>query len=326
MSGGPQRETGTRLALAVVLVLGGLTASGPSLAHSRLPGLLVLQEHAPEVWDVRLELPPAVGSGVVLHPPDHCTVDETLSLQRWTCPEGLRGRTLAASGLAAHAIDLLVRTEPLEGGGSTGLLHAGAPEWTVPASPAGAGAMVGHGLRHILGGIDHLLFLLGLTVWIGPRARALLGAITAFTVGHSLSLAAMALGLLVAPAASVEAVIALSILFLAVELRAPERVNPGARRAAAIAVACGLVHGLGFGGALLELDLDPAARPLALLGFNLGVELGQLGVLAAFGLVAWVLVRLLPSLGGALVRLVPWILGISGACWFWARTMTVFAP
>ena len=133
------------------LVFGALSVSGPALAHSRLPGLLVLQERSTQVWDVRLELPPAVGAGVVLHPPAHCTVEETLSLQRWTCPEGLRGGTLAASGLAAHAIDLLVRTEPLTGPGSTGLLHAGAPEWTVPASPAGAGAMIGHGLRHILG-------------------------------------------------------------------------------------------------------------------------------------------------------------------------------
>jgi len=308
------------------LVFGALSVSGPALAHSRLPGLLVLQERSTQVWDVRLELPPAVGAGVVLHPPAHCTVEETLSLQRWTCPEGLRGGTLAASGLAAHAIDLLVRTEPLTGPGSTGLLHAGAPEWTVPASPAGAGAMIGHGLRHILGGLDHLLFLIGLTVWIGARARALVGAITAFTVGHSLSLAAMALGLLIAPAASVEAVIALSILFLAVELRTPERILPGARRAAAIAAACGLVHGLGFGGALLELGLDPAARPMALLGFNLGVELGQLGVLAALGLLAWSLVRLHPRLGRGLAGLVPWIIGICGATWLLARTMTVLAP
>ena len=151
----------------------------------------------------------------------------------------------------------------------------GAPEVT---AGSGVFAFFRLGIEHILTGVDHLLFVLALVLG-GGGIGSLFAVVTAFTVAHSITLAVAVLGAASPPAWIVEPVIALSIVYVAAE-------NVFLKRTAswrwAVGFAFGLVHGFGFAGALLELDLPPAALAGALLSFNLGVEAGQAAVIAAF--------------------------------------------
>jgi hydrogenase/urease accessory protein HupE len=133
------------------------------------------------------------------------------------------------------------------------------------------------GVDHILTGFDHLLFVFGLLLLVGPNWR-LVKAVTAFTAAHSITLALAALGYLRFPSAAIEALVALSILFVAVELASPDRVDPtlARRRPWLIAFLFGLLHGMAFAGVLADIGLPPGAAPPALLLFNVGVEIGQL--------------------------------------------------
>lgn len=150
----------------------------------------------------------------------------------------------------------------------------------------------GLGIEHILLGFDHLLFVFALLLIITSRRR-LLGAITAFTVAHSMTLTLASLNLVLVPLPPVEAVIALSIVFLAVEIVHAQRGQVGiaARSPWLVAFTFGLLHGFGFAGALAEIGLPENALPLALLFFNIGVELGQL----AFIISIWLMSRLFIS-------------------------------
>jgi hydrogenase/urease accessory protein HupE len=138
------------------------------------------------------------------------------------------------------------------------------------------------GFAHILGGFDHLLFVLALLILV-PNTRILIWTITAFTVAHSITLAAATLGFVNFPQPPVEAVIALSIVFVATEIIHVSQGRPGLtqRRPWIVAFTFGLLHGFGFAGALTEVGLPEQAIPLALLFFNVGVELGQLAFVAA---------------------------------------------
>jgi hydrogenase/urease accessory protein HupE len=149
------------------------------------------------------------------------------------------------------------------------------------------------GVEHILLGIDHLLFVFALLL-IVDGTRRLIATITAFTIAHSITLAAATLGFVQVPQQPVEAVIALSIMFLAMELVHGRRGKPGAaaRWPWLVAFTFGLLHGFGFAGALAEVGLPQQAIPLALVFFNVGVELGQLLFVTAILLLAWVLRQL----------------------------------
>ncbi len=173
------------------------------------------------------------------------------------------------------------------------------------------------GVGHILAGVDHLLFVLSLLLLVGFR-RQLLGTITAFTVAHSLTLASSAMGWLVLRSPPVEACIALSIMLVAAEALS-KRDTLTRRWPALVAFLFGLVHGLGFAGALKDIGLPEQHRSVALLTFNLGVEAGQLGVVA----LAWGLSLLLARHAG----LLPWrrglLYGIGGMATFWSITRLV---
>jgi hydrogenase/urease accessory protein HupE len=198
-------------------------------------------------------------------------------------PGGLAGATIRLEGLDADPdLQALVRIDHHDGRSTSSLLSSGAPEVHVagPSSGSALRPYLALGVEHILEGVDHLLFVLGLMLLVGLRWR-LVGTITAFTVGHSITLALAVLGLVRVPSAPVEAAIALSILLVAVEL-ARSGLDPARkptltqRYPALVAGVFGLLHGLGFAGALMEVGLPQAQLPMALLGFNLGVELGQL--------------------------------------------------
>jgi hydrogenase/urease accessory protein HupE len=167
-------------------------------------------------------------------------------------------------------------------------LLQGAPGFTVTASPGRWEVVQTYtllGIEHILTGIDHLLFVLALVILV-KGTRRLLWTVTAFTIAHSITLALATLGVINVPGPPVEATIALSIVFVASEIIAQARGREGlaARKPWLVAFSFGLLHGLGFAGALAEVGLPQNAIPLALLFFNVGVEIGQLlfiaGVLA----------------------------------------------
>lgn len=208
---------------------------------------------------------------------------------------GLSGATLAVDGLAADRSTALVRVQWRDGVTLHGLLRGDAPAWRVPMRPDRGAVVVDHlrlGIAHLAAGPDHWLFVLGLLALVRGR-RSILLAISAFTAGHAATLSLATLGFVHVPSRLVEVAIAATLVALAWELAeraaptraeapAPRRPPLWARRPAWLAFAFGLIHGLGFAGALAELGLPDGEIPLALFGFNLGIEAGQLLLLAAW--------------------------------------------
>jgi hydrogenase/urease accessory protein HupE len=172
------------------------------------------------------------------------------------------------------------------------------------------------GVEHILLGIDHLLFVLALLLLVEGRRR-LVGTVTAFTVAHSITLAAATLGLVYIPQQPVEAIIALSILFVAAEIVHCHQGQPGLteRRPWVVAFVFGLLHGLGFAGALREIGLPEQSIPLALLFFNLGVEVGQLLFIAVAGAIGAILHRLVVAWPAWVWQLPAYGIGTIAAYW-----------
>lgn len=297
------------LVLAAALHLGGQSGAQ---AHALQPGYLDLGLIGGETWRVFWRKPDVQGRPMNIRArlPENC--DEQYPpeprfdgggwVAHWiaNCPGGLAGGEIAIEGLDRTQTDVLVRYEPIEADNRTMRLTPGAFSFEVPVDPGSltvVASYFGLGVEHILEGIDHLLFVFALLLLIRDRWR-LVGAVTAFTVAHSITLAAAVFGWLVVPGPPVEAVIALSIVFLAVEVlkSRPEKQRLSERWPWVVSFSFGLLHGLGFAGALLEIGLPQTDIPLALLGFNLGVEAGQLLFIFAVLFAGWCVSRLLPSI------------------------------
>ncbi len=228
--------------------------------------------------------------GLYLRLPETCsavgepvaTIVGSAYSEHWTavCSGGLKGSTIAIDGLTATLTDVLVRITWADGSVEIARLSPDAPNFVTKGAQTTlevAGTYFRLGVDHILSGFDHLLFVFALILLIRDRWM-LLKTITAFTVAHSITLAGASLGYVSLPQAPVEAVIALSIAFVATEL---VKMRPGEARTSerypwVVAFAFGLLHGFGFAGALKETGLPPTDVPTALLTFNLGVEAGQL--------------------------------------------------
>lgn len=292
-----------RVLAALLALLTGALA--PAAAHEVRPGYLELREIASDTFAVVWKVPMRGAARLALDAelPAHCTAqtpvtshqDGAAQVNRWrvSCPGGLAGGTLRIAGLENTLTDVLVRVALADGRAQTARLQPSAPSFVVPADAswtAVAQTYLGLGVEHILLGIDHLLFVFALLL-IVTGTRRLVAAITAFTVAHSITLAAATLGYVQVPQQPVEAVIALSILFLATELvhRRQGRVGLAERRPWTVAFVFGLLHGFGFAGALSDVGLPETAIPLALLFFNIGVELGQLAFVAAVLGIGWAL-------------------------------------
>lgn len=206
-------------------------------------------------------------------------------LRRWTIrvPRGLEGWEVRVHGLESTMVDVLVRIALADGRVVSRLLRPDAPSFTFTAETAGpaAGGYFVLGVEHILFGIDHLLFVFALVI-IVRGVGLLVKTITAFTIAHSITLALATIGVVHIPSAPVEAVIALSIVFVAAEIVRSQRGRHGLTERAPWLVAglFGLLHGFGFAGALSEVGLPQNDIPLALLFFNVGVEAGQLAFVA----------------------------------------------
>ena len=283
---------GRSLALCATLAL----CAAPAVAHRLAPSLLELREVRAGVFQLSLQRPVSVPRGqrepqVTL--PENCrALDEwrvepmmtatgaaLRRMRQYDCGEaGLFGRRIAVAPLDGGNV-VMARLVFENDASITRVLSARRPSLEVPASLGVWGTLaeyLGLGFWHILGGIDHLLFVLGLMLLVSGT-RMLVYTITSFTLGHSVTLSLAALGLVRYPSSLVEFVIALSIFWVAVELsRDSARRGLMGRRPALGAGLFGLLHGFGFAGALAESGLPVRELPMALFGFNVGVELGQL--------------------------------------------------
>lgn len=262
-------------------------------AHEMRPGYLEIRESSPDTYDVLWKVP-ALGDsmrlGLYLRFADDVeTITEPVvgfiggaHTQRMKIHRqgGLTGSLVTIDGLDQTFTDVLLRLERIDGTEITHRLTPAAASYVIEAEP-GRGQVAWTylvlGAEHILSGADHLLFVLALLMIVGGW-RKLVATITAFTVAHSITLALAALGFVNVPGPPVEAIIALSIVFVAAEIVRGRMGNPGltARWPWIVAFTFGLLHGFGFAGALNEIGLPQSAIPLALFTFNIGVELGQL--------------------------------------------------
>ena len=250
---------------------------------------------------------------------------------------GLLGKTVAIEGLSATSTDVLVRIESLGGATQTERLSPTKTSFIIQAAP-GAGEVAATylhlGVEHILFGFDHLLFVLALVILVRGWRRVAV-TVTAFTIAHSITLAAATLGVVNVPGPPLEATIALSIMLVAVEILNARRGKPSLtlRRPWLVAFCFGLLHGFGFAGALAEVGLPQHAIAVALLFFNVGVEIGQLIFVAAVLVLIWLL-RFAASqllepapVHRALDRLdvtVAYTIGIVAAYWLIERTTAFF--
>jgi hypothetical protein len=336
-------------ATSFVATLAGLLAAAPALAHRLSPAFFGLTETAPDVYAVQWKVSISGGLASALEPkvPAGCkltgevrtyVVNDDVRFQRGTlsCPGGIGGRELRIDGLELTQTDVLVRVDYLDGTSSNQRLTPAAPSAQIPARPSALDVIRAYTvlrIEHILGGVDHLLFVLALLLLVRGVGR-LVATVTAFTLAHSVTLAAATLGFVHVPSAPVEATIALSILFLASELaRQPLGTQRGAADSRAdltarfpwlVAFSFGLLHGFGFAGALAEVGMPAKAVPLALLFFNVGVEIGQLAFIA-------VVLATAKAVRRAALRAPVWwpraaAYGIGSVAAFWVvqRTVAIF--
>jgi len=288
------------LRILMALVLGFSTVL-VAHAHRFAPSLLQVDEIAPQQYNMVWKTPAQGVSNVPLRPqwPQSCKVQSASEPQmegtgvvtNWQLQcaglgeDGLVGQTLGVSGLGANQASVMVMVNLLDGRRYQQVLDTEHPEFVVPAQSTAGDVMSDYaklGIEHIWMGLDHLLFVFGLLLLVGGGVR-LLWTITAFTIGHSITLSLVTLGYFDYPVELVEFAIAVSIFVLAVELTRTAKHDALWRNPWWLAGGFGLLHGMGFAGALAETGLPQDNLPLALLFFNIGIEIGQI----AFILVVW---------------------------------------
>jgi hypothetical protein len=350
-------------AASLVAVLAAVLLASSALAHRLSPAFFGLTETAPDTYAVQWKVSISGGLASALEPkvPQGCSLtgevrtyvmNEDVRFQHGTmsCPGGVGGREFSVDGLELTQTDVLLRVDYLDGSASNQRLTPAEPSVVIPVRPSALEVIRTYtvlGIGHILGGVDHLLFVLALLLLVRGIGR-LVATVTAFTLAHSVTLAAATLGFVHVPSAPVEATIALSILFLASELaRQPfastsssplssasapagarssvdARADLTARFPWLVAFSFGLLHGFGFAGALSEVGVPQKAVPLALLFFNVGVEIGQLLFIGSVLALGWLVRR-------AAIRAPVWwpraaAYGIGSVAAFWVvqRTAAIF--
>jgi hydrogenase/urease accessory protein HupE len=306
-----------------------------SYGHALQPGYLELRLIGEELYAVVWKKPAVKSQPMAINArlPENCDPrtpvqpiwDGAAYVARWTarCPGGLEGGVIHIDGLDRTSTDVLVRFEFTDGAAEARRLTPGDPSFTVPTQPSSLEVVRTYlllGIEHILSGFDHLLFVLALLLLV-TGVRRLVATVTAFTIAHSLTLAGATLGLVNMPGRPIEAVIALSIVFVASEIMHSRRGAQGLteRYPWVVAFTFGLLHGFGFAGALAQIGLPQSSIPMALLFFNVGVEIGQLffiaSVFAVIALGRWIAPRIdlpLPAWAGAVP---PYAIGGIAAFW-----------
>ncbi|MDY7097105.1 MAG: HupE/UreJ family protein [Pseudomonadota bacterium] len=323
---------------AIAVILAG--HSLPAYADDLRPAVVELVQRDGTAWQMEWKLPVATQSALrdaeAITPviPSICrtsgdparrvAVLSVFGSIALTCEGDWAEQSFGLSGLGANS-DALARFLPLDATSQTFRLTPDEPEATIAGEPSRYRVFADYfviGAEHILFGWDHLLFVIAL-VFLVRRPWDVVKAATAFTIAHSITLVATTLGYAGLPSRPVEALIALSIVFLAVEvaliLKEPERETWTRRYPWAVAFAFGLFHGFGFAGALSDIGLPQGEVAAALLAFNLGVEAGQLAVVAAtIGALA-LMVRFAPKGEAPALRFATYGIGIIGSYWLIER-------
>ena len=326
----------------LLLLLVGLFPSVHANADEIRPALLDIKEQSTGLFAVTWKVPTRNGQALAIAP------KLPVSLERVGSPseqdvagarvihttyknnsDSLTGQTIVIEGLSVLGTDVLLLVQLKDGSQHSAILRPASPAFTIPLEASKLKIAADYwrmGTIHILEGADHLLFVLALLLIVdglGP----LLKAVTAFTVAHSITLALATLGVIHLPPAPTEAIISLSILFLAAEIVHKHNGQMGLteRWPWLIAFSFGLFHGLGFAGALSEIGVPQAAVPLALLMFNVGVETGQLLFIAVVLVLLALLKRLPLTAPEGAWRVPPYAIGSLAAFWTIQRVMS-FMP
>ncbi len=321
-----------RALIAILLVL----CASPAAADELRPGYLEFSQKNAQEWRLVWKAPLRAGITPLTQPvlPTGCAITRVIERSRSdiavmtvsgvTCTGPVTDGRIGVSSMDGSQTDILARVAPIGRPVQAMRLTAAAPIAEIRAVPDRlnvARTYFTTGVSHILGGYDHLLFVVALVLLLG-RLRPIAWAVTAFTVAHSITLIGTALGLFGLPQRPVESVIALSILFLAVEIVKADPATPrlSQRVPWVIAFLFGLLHGFGFAGALKEIGLPESDVPTALLSFNLGVEAGQLLIVFATWAILALIRRLaVPYLRPAIVT-ASYAIGIVASVWFFDRS------
>jgi len=318
----------------------GALAVPTTRAHDARPVYLEIKETSPNQFSVLWRTPVLAGNRlpvVLTMPGDVKNLKEpvvqeladSMLERRWidAGANGLAGKRIEFRGLQVTITDVLVRVEMLDGRAWTVIAHPSQPWFELAGAPSKlhvAGAYLRLGIEHIWTGIDHLLFILGLMLLV-KGTRRLIATVTAFTIAHSITLAGATLGFVHVPQQPVEACIALSIIFVATEIIHARQGWQGIteRWPWIVAFTFGLLHGFGFAGALNAVGLPQTAIPVALLFFNIGVEIGQLlfiaAILSAMSLARWIGRRAAIPQPAWAWRVVPYSIGGVAAFWMVQR-------
>lgn len=312
------------------------------MGHEVRPAFLQITElsndHYDIVWKqptagmVGVRLRPHISGGLLERPPSAVEAAADFRVSVWRNLDagagGLEGRTLRVEGLERTITDVLVSIELARGETSQQILRPSDPTLTFRLHKPGLAplAYIALGFEHILLGIDHLAFVLGLILLV-RSVGTLIATVTAFTVAHSITLAATTLQVISVRPALIETWVALSILFVAVELVHHYRGASSltVRYPWLIAFSFGLLHGAAFAGALAEIGLPSHAIPLSLLLFNIGVEAGQLLFIFVVLFISWVLTHLPRALPAWTRWAPPYVIGSCAAFWFLERLHTALS-
>jgi hydrogenase/urease accessory protein HupE len=324
----------------VLLALLWFTATGAAQADVFRPAYLELREggvdryevmwKVPMQGDARLGVQVVFPEGTTQLTPPQLVFTANASVERWRVarPGGFAGQALRIEGIERGISDVIVRVERKDGSSQVERLLPQRPQFIIQAASGALDVARSYfvlGVEHILGGIDHLLFVLALLLIVRGGKRIFI-TVTAFTLAHSITLVAATLGWVRVPGPPVEAMIALSIVYVAAEAVHGLQGKPGltARAPWVVAFSFGLLHGFGFAGALAEVGLPQTAIPVALLMFNVGVETGQLLFVACMLGARAILLRL-PVKPPQWVRVLPayaigtvamfWVVERIGAFW-----------
>jgi hypothetical protein len=324
----------------LLILLVGLFGAMQASADEIRPALLDIKEQNTGLFAVTWKVPTRNGQALAITPQLPASLELLGSPSVQDVPgarvehttyknnsDSLTGQTIVIEGLAAVQTDVLLLVQLQDGSQHSAILRPASAEFTIPLEASKLEVAADYwimGTVHILEGADHLLFVLALLLIVNGF-RPLLKAVTAFTVAHSITLALATLDVIHVPPAPTEAIISLSILFLAAEIvhKRNGQVGVTERWPWVIAFLFGLFHGLGFAGALSEIGVPQAEVPLALLMFNVGVETGQLLFIAVVLSLIAILKRLPISAPQGAWRLMPYSIGGLAAYWTIDRVMAI---
>lgn len=309
-------------------------------AHPLAPSVLSFEQHANGSVTMRWRAPSKRPTGQSLRPivPEACealgpptiekTEDETAVIEttELRCePPNMIGAVVRVDGFADSSVNVVVRVARADGDVQHAILDTGTPSLTLLSKTEQSHSFFEYlklGIEHLLTGWDHLTFVIGLLVLFGWRRR-LIAAVTAFTVGHSLTLALSVLRIISLPTLLVEALIALTIVVLALEIQSGKQ-GPVWRHPWTLPGALGLLHGLGFASVLFDAGLPSDEIPLALLGFNLGLEVAQLAVIAVAWLCFMAVRSALPERWRSNRSIPAYVIGSLAAFWVIERCLAAF--